>query len=119
MAFLFSSYVVLNAVLSSVLGGVIDDDFVANGSITTSLRQVGGVQFSVGCAVILAASLIPRGAFALNPRVLNGAPLQGQEGAAEGEGEGKPVVGARRSSKAEPSPADLEAQRTREKQLAL
>ncbi|BGP40563.1 hypothetical protein JCM10449v2_004525 [Rhodotorula kratochvilovae] len=108
-------------ILSSVLGGVIDDDFVANGNITTSLRQVGGVQFSVGCGVILAASLIPRGAFALNPKVLNGAPLQGQEGAEE---EGiKPVEGdgggARKSSMAEPSPADLEAQRTREKQLAL
>ena len=64
MAFLYASHIILNAVLSTVLGRVIDRDVVA------ALRQTGGVQFSVGCVIILAASLVPRGAWSVNPRVL-------------------------------------------------
>jgi len=72
MAFLYASYVVFNAVLSSVLGKVIDSDFVATRTITASLRQVGGIQFSVCCGIILLATFIPKGAFALNPKKLVG-----------------------------------------------
>lgn len=64
MAFLYASHIILNAVLSTVLGRIIDRDVVA------ALQQTGGVQFSVGCAIILAASLVPRGAWSVNPRVL-------------------------------------------------
>jgi len=42
MAFLYSSYIVLNAILSSVLGTVIDKDFTAHGNIISSLQRVGG-----------------------------------------------------------------------------
>lgn len=114
MAFLFTSHIVLNAVLSSLLGRVIDRAFAASptGSIYAALVQVGGVQFSVGCAVILAASCIPRGAMALNPRVLNGEALEGQGGdLAEGckgagqEGEEEMVEGG----------GDLEAQKVKER----
>ena len=42
MAFLYSSYIILNAVLSSVLGTVIDKDFAAHGNIQSSLARVGG-----------------------------------------------------------------------------
>ncbi|KAM0790850.1 hypothetical protein ACM66B_004693 [Microbotryomycetes sp. NB124-2] len=79
MAFLYSSYIVINAVMSTLMGRVIDRDFRANGNIYNSLTQVGGIQFSVGCAIILAASLIPAGAFSLNPKMLNSMPLEGQE----------------------------------------
>jgi hypothetical protein len=61
----------MNAVLSSVLGKVIDRDFVATKTITQSLRQVGGIQFSVGCAIIILATFIPKGALALNPKSIN------------------------------------------------
>ncbi|GAA5878615.1 hypothetical protein JCM8547_003845 [Rhodosporidiobolus lusitaniae] len=83
MAFLYSSYVVLNAVLSSVLGKVIDRDWTNNQTIHNALQQVGGIQFSVGCAIVLLASLIPKGAFSLNPKVINALPLEGQEGDAD------------------------------------
>lgn len=72
MAFLYASYIVFNAVLSSVLGKVIDRDFVATKTITNSLRQVGGIQFSVCCGIILLATLVPKGAFAFNPKRLSG-----------------------------------------------
>lgn len=68
MSFLYASYIVFNAVLSSVLGKVIDRDFVATRTITNSLRQVGGIQFSVCCGIILLATLIPRGALSFNPK---------------------------------------------------
>lgn len=70
MSFLYSAYIVFNAVLSSVLGKVIDKDFVRTKTITASLRQVGGIHFSVCCGIILLATLIPRGAFAINPKRL-------------------------------------------------
>lgn len=41
-AFLYSTYIVLNAVFSSVLGAVIDKDFKATGNIQNSLAHVGG-----------------------------------------------------------------------------
>lgn len=80
MAFLYSSYIVFNAVLSSVLGKVIDRDFTANGTITKALARVGGIQFSVCCGVILLATLVPVGAFALNPKMIGDVKLTGDPG---------------------------------------
>lgn len=68
MGFLFSSYVILNAILSSVLGKVIDDDFTFNRTIYNALTQVGGIQFTVGCVIIFGATFIPKGALAFNPK---------------------------------------------------
>jgi hypothetical protein len=67
MAFLYSGYIVLNAVLSTLLGRVIDRDNRENGNIFTALTQVGGIQFSVGAVIIFASTFIPRGAIAFNP----------------------------------------------------
>jgi hypothetical protein len=67
MAFLYSGYIVLNAVLSTLLGRVIDKDFRENKNIFTALTQVAGIQFSVGAIIIFASTFIPRGALALNP----------------------------------------------------
>ncbi|KAK4050724.1 hypothetical protein OIO90_004946 [Microbotryomycetes sp. JL221] len=80
MSFLYSSYIVINAVMSTMMGRIIDRVFRRDGNIYVALQQVGGIQFSVGCVIILLASLIPSGAFSLNPKVLNGQPLEGQVG---------------------------------------
>ncbi|KAH8929947.1 MFS general substrate transporter [Atractiella rhizophila] len=72
MAFLYSTYIVLNAVFSSVLGKVIDRDYKKNGDIVDSLKRVGGIQFSVCCGIILLATFIPKGAFAFNPKQIEG-----------------------------------------------
>lgn len=42
MALLYCTYIVLNAVLSTVLGRIVDQDFVANGNIYKSLEQIAG-----------------------------------------------------------------------------
>jgi len=72
MAFLYSSYIVMNAILSSVLGTILDDDFADNGNIISSLKRVGGVQFSICSGIILIATFVPKGAFALNPKAIEG-----------------------------------------------
>lgn len=70
MAFLYATYIVLNAVMSTVLGKVIDRDLVAHDNIIRSLRTVGGVHFTVASVVIILATLIPRNGFSLNPKDL-------------------------------------------------
>ncbi|KAF8994883.1 hypothetical protein BDQ17DRAFT_1366273 [Cyathus striatus] len=70
MAFLYSTYIVLNAVFSSVLGKVIDEDYSRTGNIESSLTRVGGIHFSVCCAIILASTFIPKGSFSFNPKSL-------------------------------------------------
>ncbi|KAH8101190.1 major facilitator superfamily domain-containing protein [Cristinia sonorae] len=72
MAFLYSTYIVLNAVLSYLLGKVFDREFEKQKSILTALKTVGGVQFSVACGIILISTFIPQGAFAINPKALGG-----------------------------------------------
>ena len=97
MALLYSTYIVLNAVLSTLLGRVIDQDFIANRNIFKSLEQIAGlvfsffdflcqtddglydsIHFTVGSVIILAATLIPIGAFAINPSTLGGVNLGNQ-----------------------------------------
>jgi len=68
MAFLYSAYVVLNAVLSSLLGKVFDKEFTDHKRIYYALRNTGGVMFSVGCVVIFLSTFIPRGSWAFNPK---------------------------------------------------
>jgi hypothetical protein len=45
MAFLYSSYIIINAVLSSVLGKVIDKDFSEHNNIIYSLQDGRRVRF--------------------------------------------------------------------------
>jgi hypothetical protein len=77
MAFLYSSYIILYAILGPLLGKVVDKDFERNGNIYKALVRIAGIQFSVGSAIILLSTFIPKGAFALNPKVL-GTPLEGE-----------------------------------------
>ncbi|KAH6912104.1 hypothetical protein BKA70DRAFT_1422830 [Coprinopsis sp. MPI-PUGE-AT-0042] len=84
MACLYSTYIVLNAVLSATLGRVIDKD--KDSKILHSLRSVGGTQFSVGCAIILLATFIPKGGFSFNPQYLGGVHTK-SSGASEDEEE--------------------------------
>ncbi|KAK9357180.1 hypothetical protein V1504DRAFT_482263 [Lipomyces starkeyi] len=75
MAFLYSTYIVIYAILSPILGRYIDSVYNATGgpdggSINGAILNVGGVQFSIIAVIIMSASFIPRGAFSLNPKML-------------------------------------------------
>ncbi|KAK3812927.1 MAG: major facilitator superfamily domain-containing protein [Benniella sp.] len=71
MAFLYTFYIVLYAVLGVVLGRVIDAE-VKKGDVRPALTYVGGIMYSVVCVVLLAATFIPKGSFALNPDIIDG-----------------------------------------------
>ncbi|KAI7829547.1 major facilitator superfamily domain-containing protein, partial [Gamsiella multidivaricata] len=70
MAFLYVFYIVLYAVLGVVLGRVVDN-YNARGDIRPALVYVGGVMYTVVCVILLLATFIPKGSFALNPDIID------------------------------------------------
>ena len=77
MAFLYSTYIVIFAICSPLLGRYIDSVFArtggseGGGNIFEAIRNTAGVQFTVIMAVVLASTFIPRGSLAFNPKMLN------------------------------------------------
>ncbi|MCJ1245398.1 hypothetical protein MMC30_002602 [Trapelia coarctata] len=95
MAFLYCTYIVIYAVLGTYLGRYIDDvgnarkntaanvplagypkDYI---DIHPAIKNIAGVQFTVLAIIMLAATFIPKGSFALNPKSLYGETLQADE----------------------------------------
>lgn len=97
MAFLYCTFIVIDAVCSSVLGSYIDrvsaantNDFAKgivaakgypNGYINArpAVFNVGGVQFTVLAGILLLATFVPRGSWSFNPKELYGESLQSEE----------------------------------------
>jgi len=79
MAFLYSSYIILYAILSTLLGKVVDNDWSVHGNIVSALQRIGGVQFSVCSIIILASTFIPHGAWKFNPRFIGTVTLEGED----------------------------------------
>ncbi|KIX09097.1 uncharacterized protein Z518_00175 [Rhinocladiella mackenziei CBS 650.93] len=77
MAFLHSTYIVIYAICSPLLGRYIDRVYADTGGsdnggdIHRAIRNVGGVQFTIIMAVVLSATFVPRGALSINPKMLN------------------------------------------------
>ncbi|EON63214.1 hypothetical protein W97_02441 [Coniosporium apollinis CBS 100218] len=81
MAFLYSTYIVIYAIASPLLGRYIDRVSAANGGdIHDAIRNVAGVQFTVISVCVLLASLVPKGAIAFNPKMLDGQSLDSDIG---------------------------------------
>lgn len=99
MAFLYCTFIVIDAICSSVLGSYIDKVSAANtnnfakgivpakgypnGYINArpAVFNVGGVQFTVAAGILLLATLVPKGAWSLNPKQLYGESLQSEDSA--------------------------------------
>ncbi|KAF9123591.1 hypothetical protein BGX30_001341 [Mortierella sp. GBA39] len=80
MAFLYSFYIVLYAALGPVLGKVIDYYFNNNNEdIHPALFRVGGIMYSVVCGILLLATFIPKGSFALNPSLIDDTQIEDEE----------------------------------------
>ena len=77
MAFLYSTYIVIFAICSPLLGRYIDSVYArtggseGGGNIFGAILNTAGVQFTVIMAVVLASTFIPRGSLAFNPKMLN------------------------------------------------
>lgn len=95
MSFLYCTYIVIYAILNPVLGRYVDGIWNDSGetSIHPAIRNIGGVQFTVLCGIMLLATLIPKvsecnesvssllakglqGAIAFNPPALYGEALE-------------------------------------------
>lgn len=73
MAFLYSTYIVIYAITSPLLGRYIDKVSKRNkGNISEAFQKIAGVQFTIIAVLILLATFIPKGALALNPDTLYG-----------------------------------------------
>ncbi|KAF9921048.1 hypothetical protein FBU30_008967 [Linnemannia zychae] len=80
MAFLYSFYIILYAVLGPLLGKHIDYVKSSNaGDIRPALRNVGGIMYTVVCVVLLLATFIPKGSFAINPDLIDGNQIEDEE----------------------------------------
>lgn len=73
MAFLYSTYIVIYAITSPLLGKYIDKVSKRNkGNISEAFKNIAGVQFTIIAILILAATFIPKGALSFNPDTLYG-----------------------------------------------
>ena len=73
MAFLYSTYIVIYAITSPLLGRYIDKVSKRNnGNISEAFQNIAGVQFTIIAVLILVATLIPKGALSFNPDTLYG-----------------------------------------------
>ncbi|BCR94098.1 uncharacterized protein AKAW2_11144S [Aspergillus luchuensis] len=85
MAFLYSTYIVLYAITSPLLGSYIDRVYVetggpvGGGDIHLAIRNVASVQFSVISLLVLVSSFLPRGSLALNPVALDDEDLEEED----------------------------------------
>ena len=76
MAFLYSTYIVIYAIASPLLGRYIDSVYArtggsGGGDIHAAIRNTAGVQFTLIMLIVLSSTFIPRGALAFNPKMLN------------------------------------------------
>lgn len=85
MAFLYSTYIVLYAVISPLLGSYIDRVYMESGGsngggdIHRAIRNVASVQFSVISLLVVVSSFVPRGSLAVNPAVLDEEDLEEED----------------------------------------
>jgi len=77
MAFLYSTYIIIYAITSPLLGRYVDRVYRETGGaqgwdVHGAIIYIGGVQYTIIAAFMLAASFVPRGALSWNPEMLDG-----------------------------------------------
>jgi hypothetical protein len=90
MAFLYSSYIVLYAIANPLLGKYIDSVFNSTNppTVRPALLNTAAVQLTVVSAIVFLSTFIPKGAIALNSKLLD----QGRDSAAHTNGIENPAV---------------------------
>lgn len=69
-SFLYSSYIIIYAILNPLLGLHLDRVFTATGSIRPALLHTVAIQMTVIGSIVLISTFIPKGAFACNPTLI-------------------------------------------------
>ena len=70
MAFLYSSYIILYAILNPLLGKYIDQVYNSNQTIRPAFIYTVGVQITIISVIVALSTFIPKNSFQLNPSVL-------------------------------------------------
>ena len=69
MSFLYSSYIILYAVLNPLLGKYVDHVYSTSPTIRPALIYTAGVQITVVSLVVFLSTFIPKGSFKINPTI--------------------------------------------------
>jgi MFS family permease len=67
MAFLYSSYIIIYAILNPLLGKYIDSVYDKDQTIRPAFIYTVGVQITIVSVIVAASTFIPKGSFKLNP----------------------------------------------------
>lgn len=90
MAFLYSFYIVTYAISGTLLGRYLDGVYNKSGGnsdggeIRDGLLFTAGVQMTIISVLVLAATFVPRGALAFNPKMISDESLEGEDVEMEG-----------------------------------
>lgn len=84
MAFLYSTYIAIFAIMTPALGKYADDS--SSDGAHSTIFNLGGVQFSVIAAVLLASTFVPSGSWSLNPKLELRQMIGNEDGGADEDG---------------------------------
>ncbi|SPO24395.1 uncharacterized protein UTRI_03663 [Ustilago trichophora] len=85
MAFLYVTYIVMYSLISTFLGRWVDKQLRGKTGVAAinqardCLKYVGGVHFVILSVIIIAATFIPKGSFAFNPKAIDESLLKADE----------------------------------------
>jgi hypothetical protein len=72
MAFLYSTYIVTYAIASVCLGTYIDRvSDRKNDEVQSAIFNIAGVQYTIIAVLVMTATFVPKGSFALNPAMIS------------------------------------------------
>jgi MFS family permease len=71
MAFLYSSYIIIYAILNPILGIYIDSVFNLTGSVRPALINTAAIQLTIILIIVFLSTFIPKGSFAFNPILID------------------------------------------------
>ncbi|CAF3563637.1 unnamed protein product, partial [Rotaria sp. Silwood2] len=70
-AFLYSSYIIIYAILNPLLGKYIDSVYYLTNTIRPAFMNTVGIQMTVISVIVFASTFIPKGAIAFNPKFID------------------------------------------------
>lgn len=71
MAFLYSSYIIIYAILNPILGIYIDHIYNLTGSVRPALLNTAAIQLTIILVLVFLSTFIPKGSFAFNPILID------------------------------------------------
>jgi hypothetical protein len=71
MAFLYSSYIIIYAILNPILGKYIDHVYNTTGSVRPALLNTAAIQLTIILILVFLSTFIPKGSFHFNPILID------------------------------------------------